>query len=224
MTLTTASSTGGPHAEAWHDEIVAAFEARIARPGTSHQVVALALDKEYMRYFDRLLEEMSSADARLPHPHNPDRTLLRSAACEVILGSFVAGREAEGDPAADEAGIEAAMTGDLPDVLLDALLRRTDPDRPDRLVAVELLLLPEAVASLERQLRQLAACLEHEDREWYLDGGFADLRASFVEASIVTWMLLHELVAAEAIPARHTSAILDAQERASRRRRILRLA
>jgi hypothetical protein len=226
VTSTSSSSTGGTPATppTWHEEIVAAFRLRIDRQIAGYEVVTIKVDEEYLRYFDRVLEEMSVADDRLPHPRNPDRTLLRSAAAEVILETFIAGREAEGDPSRDHGGIDSAMTGDLYNVLGDGLVRRMDPARRHRLVTVDLLFQPDVPARLDDELRRIGSALMHEDAEVYLADGFNDFRASFIQACLVTWMVLQELVAEEAIPARQTFALLDAQEQASRRRRLLRLA
>lgn len=208
---------------AWHEEIVAAYERRLDRQGRGYEVLAFTIDEEYLRYFDRVLEETATEDRRLPHPRNPDRTLLRSAAAEVILPTLIRGREAEGDPPHPLDEPDSAIAGDLYNVLLGGLIRRMDLSRLPRLVAVELLLLPEAILNLDDELRRIAEHLMDEERECYLGDGFRDFRSSFIEAALMTWMILHELVAEEAVPDRHSFARVGAQERAFPRRRALRL-
>lgn len=61
------SSVGGTTTSVWHEEIVAAFQLRLGRPAGGYEVVAFNIDEEYLRYFDRVLEEMSVDDRRLPH-------------------------------------------------------------------------------------------------------------------------------------------------------------
>lgn len=217
------STAGGTTASAWHDEIVAAFQLRIGSQAGAYEVVAVSIDDEYLRYFDRMLEEMALHDRRLPHPRNRDRTLLRSAAAEVILPTFLRGRKAEGGPTHPLADADSAMAGDLYNVFLGGLMRRMDPERHSRFAAVELLVSSDVAISLDDEIRRTGAALLDEDRDWYLGDGFRDFRSSFIEAALVTWMILHRLVAEEAVPDRHSFARLDAQPKASRRRRGLRL-
>lgn len=198
---------------AWHEEIVAAYERRLDRQGGSYDVLAFSIDEEYLRYIDRVFEEMASEDRRLPHPRNPDRTLVLSAAAEVILPTFIRGREVEDDAPHPLDDPDSAMAGDLYNILLGSLIRRMDSSRLPRLVPVELLLPPEAILNLDGELRRIAEHLMDEERECYLGDGLHDFRSSFIEAALVTWMILHDLVAEEAVPDRHTFARVEPQQR-----------
>jgi hypothetical protein len=202
---------------AWHEEIVVAYERRLDRQGRGYEVLAFNIDEEYLRYIDRVLEEMAADDRRLPHPRNPDRTHVRSAAAEVILPTFIRGREAEGDPLHPLDDPDSAMAGDLYNVLLGGLIRRMDPSRLPRLAPVVLLLPPAAILNLDEELTRIAEHLMDEDRECYLGDCYHDFRSSFIEAALVTWMILHELVAEEAVPDRNSFAQFGPQQQASRR-------
>lgn len=202
------STTLGIGADGWQAEIIAAFQSRREGGIVGYDPVTISVDDEYLRYFDRVLKELSASDSRLPHPRSPRTTLLRSAAAEVMLSTFIEGRQGERQSTNGCSDLAAAMTGDLGGVLLDGLRRRLEPPRGYGQTEIALLLTAETSTVLDDELRCLAnAYLLEDDRAWYLQAGFNDWRSSFVEASLVAWMLLNDLVAEEAVPAREALSL-----------------
>ena len=226
VTLTNATTEAVITAAAptlWGDEILAEFQTRLERWPTGYTLLSLTLDAEYLRYLDRVLVEMRHTDRRLLHPRTRNRVLLRSAAIDVIVGTFIAQRESAPATLGHPVDPTDALSGDLGNILYTGLVRRENPVYRRRLEALDVLLLAEDARHLDGEVRRLTAKhFASEDRSFYQAEGFVGLRSAFLEACIVTWMILQGLVAEEAVPARRAFAACDAQERASRRRRLLR--
>lgn len=209
----------------WHEEIVQKFQARLLTEGSGYEAIRVTFDELSLRYFDRALDEMSVGDGRLPHHLNLDRTLIRSAACDVVMDKFVVRRQAGSrGPHAKPIDLERALTGNLGDVLIAGLLQRLDPWGMAKLVPVELLVDQLVARRVDAELQRMVEQFESPDRELYLEESFPDFRSAFVEAGLLTWMLWEGLVAEEAVPPRARYLRLDVQQRASRRRRWLRTA
>lgn len=203
----------------WREGIVTAFQMRMERGVAGYAVLGLTLDVEYLRYFDGVLIELCHADRRLLHPRSPNRAILRSAALDVVVANFIARREADTTLSGDPVNLADALNGDLGNVLFTGLLHRENPLSGPRLEAIDVLLLPGAACHLNDEVRRLVErYFSPDDRGFYLGEGFDALRSAFLEACVVTWMILNELVAEEAVPARDAFAVIEAQESAFRRR------
>lgn len=202
----------GAAKEPWHDEIVAAYRTRAAVSDGAYEPVTLTFDREYLRYFDRVLDDMCRADRRLPHPGPAVRARLRSAAVDVMMEAFVARRGTGGVD--DSVELAAAMAGDMENILLGGLLQRIEARGRERLTSVEVVLSSRSARDLEAEVRGLARDhMAAEDSAAYLDDEFDDLRSAFVESAVLTWLIWHGEVAEEAVPARETYAKLEEEKR-----------
>ena len=116
VTLTNATTEAVITAAAptlWGDEILAEFQTRLERWPTGYTLLSLTLDAEYLRYLDRVLVEMRHTDRRLLHPRTRNRVLLRSAALDVIVGTFIAQRESAPATLGHPVDPTDALSGDL---------------------------------------------------------------------------------------------------------------
>lgn len=203
----------GSAKEPWREEIVAAYRGRADVSDGAYEPVTLTFDSEYLRYFDRVLDEMCRADRRLPHPGPSARARLRSAAVDVMMQAFLAQRRA--GRVDDSVDLAAAMAGDMENILLGGLLQRIEARGRERLASVEVLLSPRSARDLEAEVRGLARDhMAAEDSAAYLGDEFDDLRSAFVEAGVLTWLIWTGAVAGEAVPARETYAKLEEEKRA----------
>jgi hypothetical protein len=224
MSAASPIPTSHPSTEPWHEEIVAAFQALAADDTTGYEVLSVTIDAEHLYYLDATLDEMSRRDRRLPHPTNRDRTRIRSATVDAVLELFLESREREGGSVVESGELARAMDGDLGNIFYGGVVQRLDDWGRARLVDVDLLLPPETLSKLDRELTRFVLSYFHgPEQAFYLDQQFSDFRSAFVEASLLTWLILHGLIAQVAVRS-CASPALHPQERASRRRRALRLA
>jgi hypothetical protein len=211
---------------AWKEGIAEAFTKRVHRTGGGYELVNLTFDAEYLRHFDRVLDELAASDDRLPHHLNPERTLLRSAAVEVVVGGLLERRRDEGQPAptGSSTGIADALTGSMQNIILGGFIQRFEPAPTTVLIGIELLLDPETVKAIDDDARRaIQQAVPSEDQSFYLVDGFPNVRSAFIEAGVTSWLILNGHVGEDAVQALTTSAQLAAQQTASRRRRWLRV-
>ena len=140
------------------------------------------------------------------------------------MRAFLGAPEPASGSTAMSTDIGDAMTEDVTNILLGGVLQRMESVGRARLTTVELLLPPHLIRDIDEWLRRFAlSYLDELDQPFYLGEGYGDLRSALIEAVMLGWMIDSGLIARHAVPACETTMRLEAQERASRRRRWLRL-